>query len=291
MKENQDIQEFDDIRKRAHERGTGTVQESNEHDKEEQIASEISIVNEDSLPTDVKDTEKKRLFLFEMIDAVIEVSILMIVYLSLQYFVVSPFVVSGASMEDSFQDHELIMVNRIGYSTIFGHEIGAPSRGDVIVFHPPIDTTEYYIKRIIGIPGDTVSFENNNVYLNGKLLEEPYTKCVAQHQANDLSSRERGICNYRNMEKKSFTVKEGEYFAMGDNRDHSSDSRSCFGALNDRSCNDAARTHFVPKANIVGKAWFVFWPLSQTAAHLRNPSVLQLFWPMDNPEIVKEYRS
>ncbi|MFN7160115.1 MAG: signal peptidase I [Candidatus Gracilibacteria bacterium] len=291
MKENQDLQEFNDIRKRTHERGTGSTQESANYDRSKNIASEISIVNEDSLPTDIPEEEKKRLFLFEMIDAVIEVSLLMIVYLSLQYFVVSPFIVSGASMEESFQDHELIMVNRIGYGNIFGHQIGSPERGDVIVFHPPIDTTEYYIKRIIGVPGDTVSYENNNVYLNGKLLEEPYTKCVAQHQANDLSSRERGICNYRSMEKKSFTVKPGEYYVMGDNRDHSSDSRSCFGAQNDRACTDDASIHFVPKANIIGKAWFVFWPFSQAAAHMRNPSVFQLFWPMDNIEIVKEFRS
>ena len=291
MKENQDIQEFDDIKKRAHERGTDSKHSSRMYGNSSPIASEISIVNEDSLPTQIPNEEKKRLFLFEIIDAIIEVSLLMIIYLSLQYFVVSPFIVSGESMENSFQDHELIMVNRIGYGNIFGNQIGLPKRGDVIVFHPPIDTAEYYIKRIIGVPGHTIAFENNNVYLNGKLLEEPYTKCIAQHLANDLSSRERGICNYRSMEKKSFTVIPGEYFVMGDNRDHSSDSRSCFGALNDKACTDTTTTHFVPKANIIGKAWFVFWPFSQSAAHARNPSVLQLFWPMDNIEIVKEYQS
>lgn len=293
MQENQDLQKFDDIRKRAKERSTT----SNKYERlagQDMHNNDIKIIDEDrEKENELSKDEQRKLVIFEILDMVLEMSLMFILFLSIYTFVASPFVVSGQSMDNTFQDQEFIIVNRLVYNSF----IGNPDRGDVIVFHPPTPTKEYYIKRIIGIPGDTISFKNNNVYLNGKLLNEPYTKCVSQYTANDLNEKYRGLCDYKDksVEGHSFQVPEGYYFAMGDNRNRSSDSRSCFGMQNDRSCTESSLTHFVPRGNIVGKASFVFWPFSQKSATMKaagqNPSVTDYIWPFDNLEFVKTYRS
>lgn len=301
MLENQENNAFEAIRKRAKERGTNVEkktitptpqpeeQEAIETSKEEaqEILAELPKVQ----PQD--KTQKRKKQLLEMLDMVIEVSLAAIVFFTIHTFIASPFVVSGRSMDNTFQDKEFLLVNRFTYNKL----IGNPDRGDVIIFHPPTPTKEYYIKRIIGVPGDTVSFKNDAVYLNGKLLSEPYTKCISKMEANDLNAKSRGICDYslRIVENHSFTVPEGQYFVMGDNRNASSDSRTCFGMPNDRTCTESAAAHFVPRENIVGKAWFVFWPLSSTAAQERaNGNTTALYnylWPWDNLEFVKSYRN
>lgn len=101
---------------------------------------------------------------------------------------------------------------------------------------------DYYIKRIIGLPGDQVKISNGQVYINGKRLEENY-----------LSSGDTNVPGQRNA---NYTVPADSYFVLGDNRNNSIDSRSCF----KNSCKKEDGTPFVPRQNIIGKATFVFWP-------------------------------
>ncbi len=162
-------------------------------------------------------------------------------------------------MEPTFHDGELILIDKLNYSRFLGSNHGDPIRGDVIVFRPPTELNRFYIKRIIGLPGDTVQFRNNAITIvnkdhpQGFLLSEDYLNCDVKTATSFQSN-----CSYRNVEGKSFTVPDNEYFAMGDNRDFSKDSRVCF-----ESCSLANATAFVERDAVVGKAWVVLWPFSQ----------------------------
>ena len=138
-------------------------------------------------------------------------------------FAAQSFRVDGMSMEPGLHTDEYVLVNKVAY--LF-HE---PQRGDVIVFHYPLDTTKDFIKRIIGIPGDTIQTTSNEVIINGKILNEPY------------------ISTPFNFDTNTWKLGPGEFFVMGDNRDNSLDSRT-WGPLN--------------RNYIVGKAIAVYWPLS-----------------------------
>ena len=235
--------------------------------------------------------QQRLLMLFEFIDTVIEVIVLLVIFLLIQYFIVSPFIVSGGSMESTLQNQELILVNKIGYNSILGYSFGEPHRGDVIVFHPPTHTKEYYIKRIIGIPGDTVSFKNNAVYVNDKKLIENYTNCK-EHQTDNTSTLMNSgeFCLYDSMKEiPSVTVPADSYFVMGDNRNNSSDSRTCFIGRASTECRDGTITHFVPKNNIIGRAWVVLWPFSKKAAAKSEASIFEKFFPFDNPRTISSF--
>lgn len=132
------------------------------------------------------------------------------------------FRVEGASMEPNLHTGNFVIVSRVAYWNV----VGEPNRGDVVVFQPPTNPQEDYIKRVIGLPGDTVEIREGQVYVNGGLLEEPYI---------GVPTNRSGI----------WRVAEGEYFVLGDNRNDSDDSRN-FGPLDVDS--------------IVGKAWLVYWP-------------------------------
>jgi signal peptidase I len=132
--------------------------------------------------------------------------------------------VEGNSMEPNLHDGEFVVVNRLAYSR---HE---PERGDIIVFHSPRNEDKRFIKRVIGLPGDEIVFNESTVFINGVPLEEPYIK--------ELPS-------YANSQ---WNVGPGEVFVLGDNRDDSRDSRS-WGNLR--------------QEEIIGKAILVYWPLSE----------------------------
>lgn len=137
------------------------------------------------------------------------------------------FVVDGASMEPTFHDEQLLIVNRLNYA------FTDPDRGDVIVFHFPGDTTQDYIKRVIGLPGETVEFRDTQVYIDNVLLTEPY-----------INER----CDDYHCPDRIWELGDDEYFVMGDNRNHSSDSRSSSVGLISR--------HY-----IVGEVFLRYWPL------------------------------
>ncbi len=128
--------------------------------------------------------------------------------------------VEGYSMEPTFHDGELVIVNKLAY------RFAKPQRGDVIIFYYPNDPKEEFIKRIIGLPGDEVVVKDGRVTVNGVTLEEPY---IADNPAYTLNQ----------------TVPKDTLFVLGDNRNNSSDSHN-WGPL--------------PIHLVVGKAIFIYWP-------------------------------
>lgn len=157
---------------------------------------------------------------------IIETIALVTIIYSLVNLASARFIVDGASMQPNFATGQYLIVSRLNY--LFGE----PERGDIVVFHYPRNPNEDYIKRVIGVPGDTVELRDTFVYINGERLEEPYINepCTPQH------CRDRVV-----------TLGADEFFVMGDNRNHSSDSRS-FGAVHRRF--------------IVGEAFARYWPPS-----------------------------
>lgn len=133
--------------------------------------------------------------------------IALLIVIPIRMFVAQPFIVSGASMEETFFHNEYLILDQISY------HLGQPERGDVAIFRYPQDPSKFFIKRIIGIPGDTVVIEGdqisiiNETYPDGVELDEPYIK--EMNTATFLTE----------------TLGEREYFVMGDNRNESSDSR------------------------------------------------------------------
>jgi len=158
--------------------------------------------------------------------------IALIIVLPIRLFVAQPFIVSGASMEDTFETGEYLIVDQLTY------HFEEPSRGDVIVFRYPKDPSKFFIKRIIGLPGDTLEIRDSDVIITneahpeGVKLDETY---IEDMRPSNLTE----------------TLGEGEYFVMGDNRNASSDSRA-WGVLQ--------------RENIVGRAFLRLFPLNTIAA-------------------------
>jgi signal peptidase I len=151
--------------------------------------------------------------------------ILIIAFVIRQFFM-QPFLIDGQSMEPNFHNNQLILVDKLTY------KFKDPQRGDVVVFASPPDPRVYFIKRIIGLPGDDISIRNGNVYVNNEQLREPYLE-----GQKTLAHGSMG----RTLET---TVPPNNYFVLGDNRDESSDSRD-WGDL--------------PRNNIVGRSWIVIY--------------------------------
>jgi signal peptidase I len=140
-------------------------------------------------------------------------------------FVVQPVKVEGTSMQPRLSDQDRIFVNR------FIYRFTDIDRGDVVVFWYPRDRKKSFIKRVIGIPGDTIEIRRGRVYVNGKVLKEPYLKAE--------------FSDYRSFEK--VLVPQGKYYVLGDHRNSSNDSRNW---------------GFVDEPLIYGKAVFSYWPVS-----------------------------
>lgn len=174
-------------------------------------------------------------------DVVVNSAIIIVVFYAIQYFLFAPFQVAGNSMINTLHDREYILVSKIGYY------LEGPDHGDIIVFHPPNNTQEYYIKRVVGTPGDRVKIASGDVYVNDVRLEEPYLR---EGLATCLVAR-RSACENDN---KSWVVPEGKYFVLGDNRDGSSDSRAWFDRNN-------VEDPFVHLDQIQGKTKLVVYPL------------------------------
>ena len=180
-------------------------------------------------------TKKYLSIAFEFLKIVI---IAAIIVLPIRYFLFQPFIVKGESMVPNFQSGDYLMVDEISY------RIGNPKRGDVIVLKYPLDTSQRFIKRIIGLPGETVEIKNGEITIfkegvNLTLNEKKYL--------SDLKDMEDDL---------RLALLENEYFVLGDNRKFSYDSRK-WGAL--------------PRQDIVGRVIFRVLPIS-TISYIAEPS-------------------
>lgn len=174
------------------------------------------------------------------LDVLVNSGVIIILFLLTQKFLAAPFQVVGHSMDETLHDGEYIVVSKLEYT------FGEPERSDIIVFHPPQGNKDYYIKRIIGIPGDTIRLKSGKVYLNGKELPEPYLR-------ESLKTCLVAFLQDCGEDDKTYTVPEGEYFVLGDNRSGSSDSRAWFDTENKPD-------PFVDKDQIQGKTRVVVYP-------------------------------
>ena len=181
--------------------------------------------------------------------AIIEAVVLAAVVFMLLQVTVRNFKVDGSSMDPTLEDGQYLLVNRLVYLRVeldrlakivpfwkagegsSRHAIHAPKRGEVIVFEfpdsNPNNPKKDFVKRVVGLPGETMRMFDGKVFVNEEVLNEPYLS----HKDHSNASK--------------VTLGEGEYYVLGDNRTHSNDSRS-WGA--------------VPEANIRGKVWMVYWP-------------------------------
>ncbi len=169
------------------------------------------------------------------------------------------FVVPTSSMERTVMVGDHMIVDKLAYSPpgAFSSKIlpyTPVHRGDIIVFRWPVDPRQNYVKRVMGLPGDHIRVVNKEVYLNGNKLTEPYTQHIFptyEPYRDNFPSEPFGPVSERGLEMLSKNVVNGEvvvppdhYFAMGDNRDNSLDSRYW---------------GFVPRENIIGKPFVIFW--------------------------------
>ena len=175
-------------------------------------------------------------FFLDVLEVIVfAVGIFFFIYL----LIMRPHKISGQSMMPNFQDAEFLLTEKVTYYT------RNPERGDVVVFMPPISTTDEFIKRVIGLPGEQIMIKNGHIYINDKLLNESYI------DDNVITTGGPKL-----EEGQEFTVPNGQYFVMGDNRPNSSDSRY-WGSIT--------------KKVMTGRAWISYWPIN-TSGVVQKPS-------------------
>jgi len=176
-------------------------------------------------------------------------------------FVFQAFKIPTGSMEDNLKVGDHIIVNKFIYGPVPAPWLSAfplrdIKRGDIIVFRYPLQPETDYVKRVVGLPGDTLMVRDKKVYINGKVLSEPYTVFddpVTYPPQPALPEP------YRSRDQFGpYSVPDGQYFAMGDNRDHSSDSRF-WGT--------------VPRSMIKGRAFMVYWSWGRTPQQQADATV------------------
>jgi signal peptidase I len=181
---------------------------------------------EDITAEDLSTFGKVALFFLE----VIKIAVIAGITIALvRYFLFKPFYVKGQSMEPTFYAKEYLIVDELSY------RFSEPERGDVIVFRSPVSPKEFYLKRIIGVPGERVKVEGKKVIVFNE--EFPQGKVIDESYLVEETPGETAV-----------TLGLGEYFVLGDNRDASFDSRR-FGAIHE--------------SDIVGKTWFRGWPFNR----------------------------
>ena len=168
-------------------------------------------------------------FIIEIVKVVI---ISLAIIIPVRYFLIQPFYVKGASMEPNFYDHEYLIINEIGY------RFETPQRGEIVVFRYPKDPRQYFIKRIIGLPGETVKIKDGRVFIYN--AEQPNGLAIDE----EIYLPE----NVSTAGNKEVQLGADEFYVLGDNRQYSLDSRN-FGP--------------VPKRLIVGKVWLRGWPFDR----------------------------
>ena len=180
------------------------------------------------------------IFVWEIVKvAVISLAII----IPVRYFLIQPFYVKGASMEPNFHDNEYLIIDELSY------RFNPPTRGHVVVFRYPKNPQEYFIKRVIALPGEEIKIKDGNIIIYNDERPEGFVLIEEYLDQN--------LVNYNDSEGK-IPVGPDEYFVMGDNRGSSRDSRS-FGPVN--------------KSFITGKVLFRGWPISNITVFNKD------FWP------------
>ena len=174
-----------------------------------------------------------------------------VIFLLLQTTIQSSVVV-GSSMEPDLKDGQRLLINKVVYT------FDEPQRGDVIVFNSPNNSQTDFIKRIIGLSGDTIEIKKGTVSVNGSKLYEPY---IADPPSYTLQP---------------YKVQENNYFVLGDNRNRSNDSHNGW---------------TVPHQNIIGKAWLSIWPPSEWGLVSNYPLQEQLASPIHKQAILLAKRT
>jgi signal peptidase I len=180
----------------------------------------------------------RKIYLF-LIDTIQSILIAASVFLVIYIFFFRPFQVTGLSMYPNFQDREYVLTNLITL------RVGNPIQGDVVVFKAPPDPEKDFIKRVIGVAGDTIMLKDGDVYVNGQLFD----------QSSFLKPDVKTYGGSFLQDGQTITVPQGNFFVMGDNRPYSSDSREW---------------GFVPQSNLIGKSFFAYWPLNNMGL-ISNP--------------------
>ena len=173
------------------------------------------------------ETEEKPNVMRELLGMLVYVGIVLAITFLIITFVGQRTHVSGESMENTLDDGDQLIVDKLTYRF---HD---PERFDIIVFPFRYKDNTYYIKRIIGLPGETVQIADGEIYINGEVLEESYGREVMQDAG---------------LAAEPLTLGDDEYFVLGDNRNYSSDSRDPSVAL-------------IHRKEIIGRAWLRIWPL------------------------------
>jgi signal peptidase I len=180
---------------------------------------------------------------YRLVREVIETIVLTLLMFLVINLAVQNFDVDGHSMEPNLHDQERLMVDKWTYM------FHAPARGDIVVFVAPPQPTLDYVKRIVGVPGDTITIRGTTVIVDGVTLNETYIR--PGNQGNPFADK-----HIENM-----VVPPDDFFVLGDNRANSSDSRDW---------------GFLPRKNVIGRAALVYWPLGQDNNGLL-PNVAQVF--------------
>lgn len=196
----------------------------------------------------------QRGFWFHFLDVLFNIVVIVAIVVLVRMFLVAPFQVEGGSMDNTLADKEYIIINKLAYI------IGEPQRGDVVVFRPPNDPEKYYVKRVIGLPGDEVIIRDGSVYLQQsgegeirKLDEDGYLN------ARNLGHTYRHPPSSGDQSPVTYQVPDGSYFLLGDNRQGSLDSRSFTGDGGDAM-------PYVAQNDIKGRVWFIALPITKIHA-------------------------
>ncbi len=190
---------------------------------------------------------------FHVLDVIFNIVVIVAIVAGIRTFLVSPFQVEGSSMTNTLEDNEYIIINKLAY------HIGSPDRGDIVVFRPPNEPRRYFVKRVIGLPGDTVTIrdgyvflrkagEDTDVQLDEVYLDERNSGKTYKHPPGQGDAS-----------PQTFSIPEGHYFMLGDNRQGSLDSRSF-------TIADGSPSPFVPEESIKGRVWFVVLPVTKIHA-------------------------
>ena len=195
---------------------------------------ENGVFNEEERPSEVRKPSRLKY----VIEGLIYIALIVVCVYVVPKYVIQRTVVKGESMEDTLHDAESLLIDKISY------RFTDPKRYDIIVFYPKgRDVDEYYVKRIYGLPGETIQIKGNDIFINGEKIDDPYAK-------DSMSTG--GIAN------EPYTLGEDEYFVLGDHRSVSQDSRFTPETSNEKNAPGPVKFE-----NISGKVILRIWPLGK----------------------------